>query len=758
MFEKLVHFVFIAFGVVLLLTPIGMADDPSLIGWWKLDESSGTVAHDSSGNGHNGTLKGGPTWVLGKVDGALLFDGVDDYVEIGSVGISGMDTRTVVAWVRASGTQIAADAGIFGFIPDGTYEGTYFDLEVDKDGNYVGNIRGYSWIFAPVDTDWHHFGVTYEDQQALMYYDGRLIDEDEGEIGTLDQVRIGANLSRSAYFPGMIDDFRIYNRVLTDTEIMAVIAGTDLGQATDPSPADEAKNAPYEGILKWTPSDAAVAHDVYCGTTADLVRNASRTDPMDVLVSQGQAGATFTPDDRLEFGRTYYWRVDEVTGSAAGSIVKGRLWNFTTEPYSYPIESIVATCDAPSPEDQGPDNVVNGSGLNEDDQHSARTIDMWSVDFSDANTPIELQLEFDRVYKLDEMYVWNHNFEFESLLGLGAKDVTVEYSVDGTDWAVLGDVELAQAPGAADYVYNSVISLEGVAAKFVRLVIRSAWGISNEVGLSEIRVTYVPAFARELDPADGAVDVAPEAVLTWRTGRDAISHNVYLGTAPDALVQVGTVAVTSYTPPAPLYLDTTYYWRVDEVNEAEAMPVWRGDLWSFTTQTCLVVDDFEAYIDDADAGQTIWEVWIDGWVEEGGEPDNGGSVVGHSTSPFAEREIVHGREQSMPLFFENTSASADSEADLTLSPAQDWTASGIGTLSLWFYGPEGNTGQLYVKINDTKVAYSGASTDIATAQWKRWTIDLSTVGANLSQVATLSIGVQGAGSGVLYIDDVQLCP
>ena len=158
-----------------------------------------------------------------------------------------------------------------------------------------------------------------------------------------------------------------------------------------------------------------------------------------------------------------------------------------------------------------------------------------------------------------------------------------------------------------------------------------------------------------------------------------------------------------------------------------------------------MVDDFESYDDDENR---IYETWLDGWI-------NGtGSTVGHIEAPFAERTIVHGARQSMPLFYDNANVTT-SEAELELS--QDWTASGIGSLSLYFQGDSGNTGQLYVKINDTKVPYEGDASDIAGTEWRPWTIDLSTVAGDLSHVTSLIVGIEGAGAtGVVYIDDLEL--
>jgi hypothetical protein len=382
--------------------------------------------------------------------------------------------------------------------------------------------------------------------------------------------------------------------------------------------------------------------------------------------------------------------------------------------------------------------------LNEADQHSTDSADMWTA-YAPEDEPLWIQYEFDRVYKLHEMLVWNYNVQFELLLGFGFKDVTVEYSVDGEEWTVLDDVQFAQATARATYTANTVVAFGGVAARHVRLTAHSPWGTRDQYGLSEVRFLFIPAHAREPQPADGATNVSVESPLAWRAGREAVSHEVYFGTDPNALDLAATVTAASYAPGA-LNLDSTYYWQVNAVQEDES---WAGDLWSFATQAYLVVDDFESYTDDIDAGEAIFDTWLDGWVNETG------STVGNLVSPFAEQTIVRSGSQSMPLFYDNTEA-AVSEAELEL--AADWTANGIQSLTLYFYGDPDNTGQLYVKVNNTKVPYDGAAADIARPAWQPWNIDLSAAG-NVSNVRSLTIGIEGAGAtGVLYIDDVRLYP
>ena len=199
-----------------------------------------------------------------------------------------------------------------------------------------------------------------------------------------------------------------------------------------------------------------------------------------------------------------------------------------------------------------------------------------------------------------------------------------------------------------------------------------------------------------------------------------------------------------------LQLGTTYYWKINEVNEAETPAVWEGDVWSFSTGAYLVVDDFEGYTNDE--GDRIYEVWIDGL-----DVADNGSQVGYDEEPFAERTIVHGAKQSMPLIYDNTGGVTVSEAERTFTPAADWTRSGAGTLTLYFHGdPDNATGRLYVRIDGIEVPYDGPAESVATASWTAWSIDLAATGVDLQNVATLIIGIEGNGSGTLFIDDIRL--
>ncbi len=150
----------------------------------------------------------------------------------------------------------------------------------------------------------------------------------------------------------------------------------------------------------------------------------------------------------------------------------------------------------------GPENTVNGSGLNENDEHSVESSDMWLAS-PVGDKPISITFAFDRVHKLQELLVWNYNVQFELMLGFGIKTALVEYSADGEEWISLGEVELAQASALDAYTANTTISLGGVAAQCVRITVVNGYSAMGKSGLSEVRFLAIPVHASELDPAVG---------------------------------------------------------------------------------------------------------------------------------------------------------------------------------------------------------------------------------------------------------------
>ncbi|UCG56076.1 MAG: discoidin domain-containing protein [Phycisphaerales bacterium] len=460
-----------------------------------------------------------------------------------------------------------------------------------------------------------------------------------------------------------------------------------------PNPADEEPDAPRDVVLDWAPGASADKHDVYFGTDFGSVSQATRTvDPNNVY--KGRQDPNHYPVSgtiRLDLGKTYYWRIDEVT--ADSTVDPGNVWSFTAEPVAYPIEQVLASASS-SDVGMGAENTVNGSGL-DNDLHSRASSTMW-LSSADGPQPSWIEYEFDKVYKLQEMWVWNYNGEL-ILSGYGLENVTIQYSTDGTDYKKFGDThEFDKAPGTDGYAHDTTIVFGGVPAKYVRITANSNWGgpIYTQYGLSEVRFFYIPVRARVVNPTNGAADVPLDVALDWRPGREAASHEVYFSTNRSAVIDgtAPSVAVsdTSYDPGS-LELGETYYWKVNEVNDAESPRFLEGDLWSFSTIECFIVEDFESYTDDL--GNRIFQTWLDGVGYSQPAPgypgNNTGSAVGYAQSPFMEQTIVYDGGQSMPFGYNNTGAdgkSLYSETGRTWELAQDWTRKNVQALTLYVRG------------------------------------------------------------------------
>jgi hypothetical protein len=608
----------------------------------------------------------------------------------------------------------------------------------EKEGaGKVAQIIFDRWIEIKLIIDLDH--NTYD-----WYYNGQLIEThawDADGHTTIQAIDLYGDSASSTY----IDD--------------VVLQVYDLSRASKPSPKDELTDVLRSTPLGWTAGQDITAHTVYLGTSFDDVNDATVANPLGVLVSEGQAETTYTPAEPLEFGATYYWRVDEIGDEA---VTKGEVWSFTVEPYVYPIAGVTATASSAQPGMEA-QNVVNGAGLNDADQHSTESTQMWMT--TGTVKPDWIQFEFPQVCKLHEMWVWNSNQMIEGLVGFGAKSVAIEYSADGQTWTTLDGVpEFARASGDAAYAANTKIPFGGIMAKFVKLSINSTWGgVAPQTGLSEVRFYHVPLRAYSPTPADKEAGVAVNAPLQWRPGREAASHVVYLGTdvavVAEGAVAGKTVTDHSYTPGS-LDFVTTYYWKVDEVGDSGA---YAGEVWTFTTSDYVAIDDFEAY---NDGDNRIYDTWVDGVTTKAS-----GSQVGYDQSPFAERIIVNGGKQAMPLMYDNSSSPYYSEATRTWTTPQDWTAGGADTLKLSFRGngaAVNAAAPLYIAIKDSAgtlkvVAHSSADAVLATT-WQAWAVPFSTfadAGVKMNKVTALYVGVgnrtspSAGGAGTIYIDDIS---
>ncbi|MEN6427102.1 MAG: LamG-like jellyroll fold domain-containing protein [Phycisphaerales bacterium] len=569
--------------------------DVNPVGWWPLDDGAGTTVADSSANANNGVITGDAAWTTGQFGGALSFDGTDDFVTlpIGSI-ISELSDTTITTWANFSNAG-GAWQRLWDF---GSGTGIYMFLcaRVNTDGVIRFAIRtasvGEQIVNTPdrLASGWHNVTVVMDsaDMMSRVYVDGAMVASGATvllpkDLGVTTQNWLGKSQWPDALYQGDLDDVRIYNRVLTQDEIKNVmVGGAGYGLANTPSPADGQTNLLPNVTLSWAAGQEGETHDVYFGTSAADVAAADAANPLGVLVSSGQAGTTFDAG-RLEFGKTYSWRVDEIGPAPDFTVYKGNVWSFTVEPYAYTLgaASITATASSVNEDTMGPGKTIDGSGLNADGQHSVAETDMW-LSSQDGPEPAWIQYEFDRAYLLNDMLVWNSNLEIESVIGYGAKDVKVEYSLDGVAWTSVGDFEFAQAPGEATYTTDTKVDFAGTPARFVKLTINSNWGgVLPQYGLSEVRFTYIPVSPTNLSPVAGTLDLESPVTLSWRPGRQAVTHEIYLGTDPNALPLAATTEAATYV--ADVAMGNVYYWKVVEVNEAADPTRWESDVASFST-------------------------------------------------------------------------------------------------------------------------------------------------------------------------------
>jgi Concanavalin A-like lectin/glucanases superfamily len=196
-----------------------------LVGWWTFDgkDISGVQAYDRSGNGNRGTMTNGPRLVSGKLGQGMGFDGVNDYVDIGTGPNLANKSFTIAAWIKRqviNGTEDAIfgqgsgsqnNALIIEFRESNVFTCAFFSNDLDT-------------VAAYTDKDWHHWICVYDadTNQRRILRDGVQVASDisAADYGGSGNTSIGDRIVAGTQpFGGLIDDFRIYNRALSPDEI-----------------------------------------------------------------------------------------------------------------------------------------------------------------------------------------------------------------------------------------------------------------------------------------------------------------------------------------------------------------------------------------------------------------------------------------------------------------------------------------------------------------------------------------------------------
>ena len=700
---------------------LGSFANAKILGQWTFDGDFKDSVASNDGTANGDVFAGMDNGLFG---GAAEFDGSGDFIAIPTPSLSGTtwsltwwslapEGSTNTGYMVASGDPSGYEAFFFRRFGPEVYAGG-----VTQDTNVTPRIS----LGEPGPYprgQWHHHAVLHDGSSSTAYWyiDGELwVDTNPANTSqttftSFDEViYVGNRKSGGRDFEGKIDDLRLYDHVLSMAQIEEIIggAGSNYPYASSPNPPDGALHEDTWINLSWRPGDFAVSHDVYLGDHFDEVSNGT--------------GDTFRGNQNT----TFY-----VAGFAGFAYPEGLVPGTT---YYWRIDE-VNDADPNSPW-KGP---VWSFSIPPKTAYAPNPVD--GAEFVDLETELSWTAGYGAI--LHTIYLGD-NYEDVSNAEAGSSQGSTSYKPASLEREKIYYWRVDEFDGSDTYKGD-------------------IWGFTT------------PGATGNSQPANGAVNVQHTQILRWTPAEQAVSHHVYFGMDKDAVKNATTdspeykgdrpLNSESYDPGKLAWL-TTYYWRVDAVYAANPNNPVKGLVWSFTTADFLLVDDFESYTDNDADGEAIWQSWIDGFGVAGNN-----AQVGYLLPPYCEQTIVHGGAQSMPLLYANEAGTTNSEVMLILVSPRDWTAEGVGQLSLGFRGRSVNAAEpLYVAVANSTGAPAVIVNDNAQAaqagSWTEWSIPLQAFadqGIDLTNVDTFAIGLgtragmpAPGGSGTMYIDDIRL--
>ena len=243
---------------------------------WQLNETSGTIANDSIGN-NDGILKNNPTWTAGQVNGALSFDGVNDYVQVADNNALDFGTGdfSISTWVKTTDSsgidvlldkRVEASGPVQGYVLY-NYNGKLGFQLADGVGsgwtNYVSNV-------SITDGNWHQVTVTIDRDSTTggkWYVDGVQVGTfnptgRQGSLSNSKPLTIGrrSDSSWAGYFKGSLDEVQLFNKSLSASEVSSLFNQPSFtGDDFDPD----------IDSLQWETIDNGSANNQFVGSTGD---------------------------------------------------------------------------------------------------------------------------------------------------------------------------------------------------------------------------------------------------------------------------------------------------------------------------------------------------------------------------------------------------------------------------------------------------------------------------------------------------------
>jgi len=188
---------------------------------WALDEEEGDFALDSvSENGDSdGLVFGEPFWLPtgGQVDGAIVLDGVDDYIITGPVLNPADGPFSILAWINggAPGQVVISEPGGSNWLSTNPVDGHLMTELASRFGRSSGPLLSDTVI---TDVNWHRIGLVWDGSHRMLYVDGVMVaqdTQDDMEVrGAGMYIGTGSTMAPGTYFSGLVDDVRVYNRAV----------------------------------------------------------------------------------------------------------------------------------------------------------------------------------------------------------------------------------------------------------------------------------------------------------------------------------------------------------------------------------------------------------------------------------------------------------------------------------------------------------------------------------------------------------------
>lgn len=217
---------------VLALFALGASTITDPLGWWKLDEPSGTAANDSSGNAHNGTYTNSPTLnqtgAFGNSKAVTFASASTQYVASAGFATASTNTVTIAAWIKRSGAQTASGGVVFSRGTSPNVNGLMFYDSTKIGYTWNDDILTHSYSGGPALTDgvWTHIVLVINGADARIYANGAWAATNVFSHTAITNPFTALELARDSFstrrFNGTLDDVRVYGRALDAREVYAL--------------------------------------------------------------------------------------------------------------------------------------------------------------------------------------------------------------------------------------------------------------------------------------------------------------------------------------------------------------------------------------------------------------------------------------------------------------------------------------------------------------------------------------------------------